>query len=53
MSESYQKPQQRKRMICHWCRWNADGTIRSALYRPARDDRNEGDAGLFDTLGNV
>jgi hypothetical protein len=28
-------------MVCHWCQWNPDGTIRSARYRPIREAKAE------------
>jgi hypothetical protein len=37
MSQPYQQPAQRKGMVCHWCQWNPDGTIRAARYRPMRE----------------
>lgn len=45
MSQPYQKPQQRKGMVCHWCRWNIDGTIREARYRPIREAKAEAAVG--------
>jgi hypothetical protein len=42
----YQKPLERKGLICHFVKWDRDGRIREAQYRkPERRQLDEADQG--------
>lgn len=43
---SYEKPRQRKGMVCYSVRWDRDGKVREAIYRPITKADIEPDIGV-------